>query len=179
MKMKRLDFIKKCAAVLVIIVAASFIIDTGCNLGAEESVINFTGVIVKTIGEVKIRKSGEKTWVDAKHGMELGIEDQIMTGADSTMDIIFKRNGQRSHIRILEKADMILMTLNLDKVTGDSEILLDLAIGHIIIKTDPLKGKSRFEVLTPTSMTAVRGTVFEVNVIKEEEGPLSNADISQ
>ena len=73
----RLDFLKKCAAVLVIVVAVSFIIDTRCNLEAEESIINFGGVIVKTIGEVKIRKSGEKTWVDAKHGMELGVEDQI------------------------------------------------------------------------------------------------------
>ena len=91
---------------------------------------------------------------------------------------MFNRNRQRSKIRVLEEADMSLMTLNLDKVTGDSEILLDLAIGHIIIKTDPLKGKSRFEVLTPTSMTAVRGTGFEVIVVREK-GPIANDQVVQ
>ena len=79
---------------------------------------------------------------------------------------------------LAQEADMSLATLNLDKVTGDSEILLDLTIGHIIIKTDPLKGKSKFEVLTPTSMTAVRGTGFEV-IVKRRESPLTNAETIQ
>jgi len=176
--MRPFDITKKLVIMAVMVAALAFAADTQCGgLEAEESVVNFTGTIVKVIGDVKVRRAAGKDWTAAKQGMEISVEDQIMTGPDSTADIMFKRSGERSIVRILEEADMSLMTVNLDKVTGDSEILLDLAIGHIIIKTDPLKGKSKFEVLTPTSMTAVRGTVFEVNVVRES--PLGNEDIAQ
>jgi len=158
--------------------AVSLTLPRGDVFSAEEALTNFTGRIIRIMGDVKIRRSGEKDWIQAKQGIDIGPNDQIMTGVASSADILFIRNSERSKIRILENADMSLMTLNLDKVTGDSEILLDLAIGHIIIKTDPLKGKSRFEVLTPTSMTAVRGTGFEVNVVRGK-GPLGNEDITQ
>lgn len=167
--MKALGFMKRLVIVIAIVMAVSLVCDFRHSLDAEDAFINFTGKIVKIVGDVHIRRAGEKEWIVAKHGMELGVEDQIMTGIESSVDIMFNRHGQRSKVRILEEAEMSLMTLNLDKVTGDSEILLDLAIGHIIIKTDPLKGKSRFEVLTPTSMTAVRGTGFEVEVVRRED----------
>jgi hypothetical protein len=166
---------KRSLFILILVAAVRLVCGIGSTIYAEDGRVAFTGRIVKAEGDVMVRRAGEKEWFKAEHGMELSVEDQIMTGVESTADIIFKRNGQRSTVRILEEADMSLMKLNLDKVTGDSEILLDLAIGHIIIKTDPLKGKSRFEVLTPTSMTAVRGTVFEVNVTREES-PSGNAD---
>jgi len=177
---KTLHIAKKLAVLAAIIMALSSICDFGYTVSAQEgSLVNFTGTIVRINGDVKIHRAQQKDWIAAKYGMELGAQDQIMTGAGSSADIEFIRNEERSKVRILEKADMSLMTLNLDKVTGDSEILLDLAIGHIIIKTDHLKGKSRFEVLTPTSMTAVRGTGFEVNVVKEEKGPAANSDVIQ
>lgn len=175
--MLRLDLVKRLVVLTVIVTAALFICDFTSGLDAEEVLLHFTGRLVKITGDVQIRRVGEREWMPAKHGMELGVEDQIVTGAGSSADVLFIRNGQRSMVRILEEADMSLMTLNLDKVTGDSEILLDLAIGHIIIKTDPLKGKSRFEVLTPTSMTAVRGTGFEVKVVRQDRGPIGNENI--
>lgn len=153
--------------------AISFIYDHGCIAGAQENpFISLKGKITKVTGDVRIRRSQEKDWTPATYGMELGVEDQIITGSKSSADIVFVRNGVSSKVRILEKADMCLMTLSLDKVTGDSEILLDLAIGHIIVQTDSLKGNSKFEVLTPTSMTAVRGTGFEINVTREEKDPV-------
>jgi len=175
--MKSFAFIKRLVIAAVIVAAVSIVCDFGHGLDAEESFVNFKGRIVKIIGEAHIRRAGEKDWIEAKQGMELAVDDQITTGRNTTVDIIFNRSGQRSMIRILEEADMSLMTLNLDKVTGDSEILLDLAIGHIIIKTDRLSGKSRFEVLTPTCMTAVRGTGFEVKVTRE--GPIGNETVIQ
>ncbi|MFH1753853.1 MAG: FecR domain-containing protein [Candidatus Omnitrophota bacterium] len=177
--MKAYGLTKKLAILSLAIMAGSLLFYAPCGLEAEESITGFTGKIVKIMGEVKIKRSGENDWIGAKHGMEIGVEDRIVTGIDSSADILFVRNKERSKIRILEEADMSLLTLDLDKVTGDSEILLDLAIGHIIIKTDPLKGKSRFEVLTPTSMTAVRGTGFEIKVSRREEGPVVNGNIAQ
>ena len=179
--MKTLLGAKRLVVPAVVIAAVLCIL---CDSGRTDdargtSCVNFTGRIIKVTGDVKIRKTGENDWVAAKNGIELGVEDQITTGVESSADIIFIRNEERSKVRILEKADMSLMTLNLDTVTGDSAILLDLAIGHIIIKTDPLKGKSRFEVLTPTSMTAVRGTGFEIKVVKEEKGPAVNGNVIQ
>ena len=176
--MHSLGLTKKLVVAMMMIAALSLSCQTGYGLAQEEGFVNFKGRIVKIMGDVKMLPAGEKKWVEAKQGMDVGVKDVIKTGAESSVDIVFNRKGQRSKIRVLENADMSLMTLNLDKVTGDSEILLDLVIGHIIIKTDPLKGKSRFEVLTPTSMTAVRGTGFEV-IVKKNKGPIGNGDIAQ
>ncbi len=140
----------------------------------EGDMDSFKGKLVKVVGDVHIQKAGEITFQKAKQGMELDASDRIKTGIESSADIMLTRSGKRSKIRILDEAQMSLVTLNLDKVTGDSEILLDLAIGHIIIKTDALSGKSRFEVVTPTAMTAVRGTGFEVKVVRER--PVLNGD---
>jgi len=145
---------------------------------AAEDIVNFTGKLVRVTGDVQIKRAGQLMWETAEHGMEISAKDEIKTGIESSTDIVFSRNGKRSKVRILDEANMSLLTLDLDKVTGDSEILLDLAIGHIIIKTDPLSGKSKFEVVTPTAMTAVRGTGFEVKVVKDE-GPVANAEAVQ
>jgi len=206
--MKTLYVAKKLAVLAAVIAVVLCIGDLRCALDAQEaSVVNLTrsprlrggvrvnpeqglrlssgrvegltGTVVKITGDVQVRRAGEKDWVAAKNGMELSEEDQIMTGAGSSADIEFIRNEWHSNVRILEEADMSLMTLDLDKITGDTEILLDLAIGHIIIQTDHCKGKSRFEVLTPTSMTAVRGTGFEVKVVREENGPAAHGGIAQ
>lgn len=177
--MKALCLAEKLMILAALIAASIFIF----NIATAEdlqlpSLINFTGNITNITGAVNIYKAREKGWVPARIGMELDMEDRIMTGPASSTDIVFVRSDNCSKVRILENADMSLKTLNLDKVTGDSQILLDLAIGHIIIKTDRLKGRSRFEVLTPTSMTAVRGTGFEVNVTREE-GHAANAFIAK
>jgi hypothetical protein len=154
----------KITVALIMIAGAAYAQDAS-------SVIELKGKIIKTMGDVQVKRAGEIAWQKAEHGMELGLRDVIKTGIDSTADILINKDAARSKIRILEEADMSFATLNLDKVTGESEILLDLVIGHIIIKTDPLKGKSKFEVLTPTSLTAVRGTAFEVKVVRQAEGP--------
>ena len=167
--MKNFNLTKKLVIIAIIAAAITLTCSTRDIFSADEAnFIDFTGKIVKSIGDVKIKPAGEKDWVEAKNGMEVGVKDVIKTGIDSSADLMFMRKSVRSKIRILEEADMSLMTLNLDKVTGDSEILLDLVIGHIIIKTDPLKGNSSFEVLTPTSMTAVRGTGFEIKVVRDK-----------
>ncbi len=176
--MKTFMFTRRLVIATVVIAALCLASYPGKVADAEDAYTNFTGKIMKVEGTAQIRKAGETGWVAAKHGMKLAVDDQIITGIDSRVEVLFVRNGKRSKVIILDEADMSLMTLNLDKVTGDSEILLDLAIGHIIIKTDPLKGKSRFEVLTPTSMTAVRGTGFEVWVYNPE-GPERNESIIQ
>ncbi|MEI7751999.1 MAG: FecR domain-containing protein, partial [Candidatus Omnitrophota bacterium] len=51
-----------------------------------------------------------------------------------------------------------------DGLTGDRTTILDLAIGKILVKVEALKGNSKFEVKTPTALTGVRGTLFEVAV---------------
>jgi hypothetical protein len=51
-----------------------------------------------------------------------------------------------------------------DPVMGDKTTILDLAIGKVMVHVEKLKGNSRFEVRTPTALTGVRGTTFEVTV---------------
>jgi Uncharacterized protein conserved in bacteria len=162
----------KTKGILTATVIAAALVTVACHAyaaGEGEGPVNFTGRIVKIEGSVQVRPEGALLWEDAEHGTEIGVKDTIKTGIDSKADIMFTRNGTRSKIRVMPESEMNMMTLDLDKVTGDSQILLDLAVGHIIVKTDSLKGGSKFEVLTPTSMTAVRGTGFEVIVKSKEE----------
>ena len=55
-------------------------------------------------------------------------------------------------------------TAETDPKTGNKMTLLDLAVGKVLVHAAKLKGGSRFEVRTPTAISGVRGTVFEVEV---------------
>ena len=72
--------------------------------------------------------------------------------------------GTVGRVEIKEGSLFRIAKAETDATTGDMTTLLDLAIGKILVKVESLKGNAKFEVKTPTALTGVRGTVFEVSV---------------
>lgn len=132
--------------------------------GCEESrIILRTGQIVNMAGEVDIKKAGEDFWRKASMGLLLSQYDTIRTQPESSVDVEFsKKEGEYFKIRLRDESKLSFTRLEQDSRTTIEDILLDLAIGDVLIKTDKLHKKSKFQVRTPTSMIGVRGTRFEV-----------------
>lgn len=132
--------------------------------GCEEARVIFrTGQIVNMAGEVDIKRAGEDFWRKASMGLLLSQYDTIKTHPEGSVDVEFsKKEGQYFKIRLRDESQLSFSKLEQDSKTTVEDILLDLAIGDVLIKTDKLHKKSMFQVRTPTSMIGVRGTRFEV-----------------
>lgn len=119
-------------------------------------------------GEVTVKLAGEE-WQPATDGMVLHEQDELKTGKKSFAKLLLDEKGSTGQVEVKENSHLRLNTLQWGATEGEKVTLLDLAIGKVLIHAEKLKGKSKFEVRTPTSTTGVRGTIFEVAV--EEKSP--------
>ena len=151
-------------AVIIAALANLTIFTVPAYLASEESgIILRGGQIVNLVGEADIKKVGENIWTEASVGLLLSQYDMIRTRDGANVDIEFpKKDGQYFKIKIMDNSELSFTRLEYDATTMAENILLDLAIGDVLIKTDRLDPKSKFRVRTPTSMIGVRGTRFEV-----------------
>ncbi|MFH1441166.1 MAG: FecR domain-containing protein [Candidatus Omnitrophota bacterium] len=119
-------------------------------------------IIVKIDGSAEVRTAA-KQWVRAKVNMKLVQGDIIRTNEKSVV-LLQLDSEQTAVVEIKENSKLKLAELQSTK-EGDVVTLLDLSMGDILIEAKKLQTtKSKFEVKTPTSIVAVRGTKFEVSV---------------
>ena len=102
-------------------------------------------------------------WQSAKDGMVILPGDEIRTAPDAKVKVLLD-DGKTGTVEVKEGSLFRIETADVDKTTGDKTTLLDLAIGKVLVQAQKLQGGSKFEVRTPTTLTGVRGTVFEVTV---------------
>ena len=112
--------------------------------------------------DVFVRSRGGE-WKSATDGMVILPGDEVKTAEKNSVDVLMD-GGKVGHVEIKEGSLFRIQKAETDVVTGDRTTILDLAIGKILVKVEALKGNSKFEVRTPTALTGVRGTVFEVTV---------------
>jgi len=115
-------------------------------------------------GMVWFRKGGTEDWKGATKGMLLLENDEIKTGENAKAEILLDAAGETGKLNLAPNSQLRIETMKQDTTSGDKTTLLDLALGRVLIKAEKLKGNSAFQVKTPTSICAVRGTVFEVSV---------------
>jgi hypothetical protein len=89
--------------------------------------------------------------------------DEVKTAEKNSVEVLMD-GGKIGHVEIKEGSLFRIQQAETDSSTGDKTTILDLAIGKILVKVEALKGNSKFEVRTPTALTGVRGTIFEVTV---------------
>ena len=148
---------KKSLFVILLILALSF------SLAIAAESIKRTAVILETKGTVET-KSANGIWVPAQTGAILNPEDAIRTAGKSMAILNLDGNGQTATVEVKEKTELELTKMLAEK-GGAEKTLLDLSLGNILIKAKKLHSeKSSFEVKTPTSVVAVRGTTFSVSV---------------
>jgi len=115
-------------------------------------------------GAVWFRKGGTGEWKGAEKGMLLLENDEVKTAENAKAVILLDAAGETGKIDLAPNTQMRIETMAQDTTSGEKTTLLDLALGRVLIKAEKLKGNSSFQVKTPTSICAVRGTVFEVTV---------------
>jgi hypothetical protein len=112
--------------------------------------------------DVFVRSRGGE-WKSAKDGMVILPGDEVKTAQGNVAEMMLD-GGATGRVEIKEGSLFRIQKAETDAATGDRTTILDLAIGKILVKVEALKGNSKFEVRTPTALTGVRGTLFEVTV---------------
>jgi hypothetical protein len=121
------------------------------------------GVLKNLSGKDVFLKCRGGEWQAAKEGMTLLPGDEIRTASNSSVDVLLDGN-KVGRVEIKEGSLFRIGKAETDVLTGDKTTLLELAIGKVMVHAEKLQGKSKFEVKTPTVLTGVRGTIFEVTV---------------
>jgi hypothetical protein len=89
--------------------------------------------------------------------------DEVKTASTASVKVILD-GGKVGLVEIMEGSLFRINKAETNPETGDKTTLLDLAIGKVLVHAGKLQGNSKIEVRTPTALTGVRGTVFEVAV---------------
>jgi len=120
------------------------------------------GVLKNPGKDVFVRKNGGE-WTAAKDGMIILPGDEVKTAEKNSVEVLMD-GGRVGRIEIKEGSLFRIQKAETHVATDDKTTILDLALGKILVKVEALKGNSKFEVRTPTALTGVRGTTFEVTV---------------
>ena len=118
---------------------------------------------LKNPGKDVFVKSSGGEWKSATDGMVILPGDEVKTAENNSVDVLMD-GGKIGRVEIKEGSLFRIQKAETDPVTGDRATILNLALGKILVKVESLKGNSKFEVRTPTALTGVRGTLFEVTV---------------
>jgi hypothetical protein len=108
-------------------------------------------VIINITGDVKVRMKETNKWDLAKPGLALNIEDTIKTGGNSSAVI---RLGQISVAKVKENTTVAVYQLAKNPIIyiEEGDVLIDSGTPHT----------ASYYVITPTAVTAVRGTVIDI-----------------
>ncbi|HSV97656.1 MAG TPA: FecR domain-containing protein [Spirochaetota bacterium] len=141
---------KPVTAIILCVFCVSFI--SSCANKAKEST---TLTVHSLFGEAKaVSQSGERKLAP---GDSIAQEDTILTGASSLIDIVYGTSGI---IRINENSQVRMTALFTGE--GANRSRMDLASGKMFVTVSKLAKGSSFEVASPTTIAAVRGTSFRV-----------------
>ena len=129
------------------------------------------GVLKDVKGDVEIRKRGGQEWMDAHNDMKIGPGDIISTGITGKATLLFKN----SESKILPLTQFVLGR----SVSADTQMYTELYLlaGKVsthVIKTKYTGIKNKFNIITPTAVVGVRGTI---ETVEYNPGMGTKADI--
>lgn len=119
------------------------------------------GTITKFTGDIKVTTKGSDTAHAARQGEVVSEGDKIVTGPNSIVEIVLD-NGNALYLK--QNTDITILKLVIDAKTGEFENIFGTEKGDVKARIEGLKGKSKFEVKTPTAICGARGTIMLVHV---------------
>lgn len=147
----------------------STLINNVCNLKLsskeDKGYIN-KATIYEIYGKVLVQRENSEKWDNVKVGMQLIQSDTIKTSKDSWAKL---KVGMFGRITINENSEIVLSKLYYEARDNSESIILNLAMGEVTVDTREVTANSKFEVHTPTTVAAVRGTIYKVEVVLEED----------
>ena len=105
---------------------------------------------MQVIGNVEIFKTNQG-WIPASNGDTLTLEDKIRTGETARAELEY---DDGTILRMKSGCELVLL-----------ENSIKLSFGDTWIKA--VKRGTRFKVITPTAVAGVKGTIFEVDVTRD------------
>jgi hypothetical protein len=151
------------ASSIILTVLIAIFLTSANAAGAAKNV-----AVTNAKGNVMVMSQGSSEWKKAEFGSMLGSGDTIKTGADSYADLNFSGNSEDAMVRVDANSTMKIDSYVAARAAENKKIILDLAMGDIMVKANKLKSESQFQVRTPTSIVGVRGTGFKVQVTAEK-----------
>ncbi len=118
---------------------------------------------LKNPGKDVFVKCAGGEWQAAKDGMVIMPGDVVKTASSGSVEVMLD-GGKVGRVDVKAGSLFRINKAGTNPATGDKTTLLELAVGKLIAHVEKLQGNSKFEVRTPTALTGVRGTVFEVTV---------------
>lgn len=129
--------------------------------------------IISITGRAEIQRARSSTTEPAKVGSLMQLGDQLSTEDDSSVAIEF---ADKSVLSLHENSLVHFDHLSAHGVTGMVDSRLNLLKGRMDTKVTPAVGPgSRFEIETPSAISAVRGTVYRALVM--DNGDKSNIEV--
>jgi hypothetical protein len=116
--------------------------------------------IVEVRGTVKAISDPSRPPLSLVPGSELRVGDRIETGPDSSATIQF---ADQSLLLVQAETTLVFDTLSAFGKSGMVDTRLRIQRGRLESQVVPAKGPaSRYQVITPAAVTAVRGTSFRI-----------------
>lgn len=125
-------------------------------------IVQLIGVVDRVEGKAEVQRQGKGRWIPLKEEMYVQTEDLVHTATKSRAEIRWL-DGTRMRIEPDTTLQITKSTMNTLNKAKRSEYKLE--IGKVWIRIiEALSPESKFEITTPTSTAAVRGTIFSVEV---------------
>ncbi|MBN1983369.1 MAG: FecR domain-containing protein [Chitinivibrionales bacterium] len=133
---------------------------------AEESSTTDFATVSEIIGTVQVQSDQSKQWSEVPIGKTLGIGAQLRTFLESSCELRFKSG---SVLKIGENSVVELKSIIFDEHTNRIQTSISLHAGQLWANVKKLVNRiSVYEVETPTSVAAIRGTRFGVFIINQQ-----------
>jgi hypothetical protein len=119
----------------------------------------------RAVGRVKITRTNGAVDIAIKPGALIHLGDTLKTGPESSVAVVF---ADGSALTLYSDAEMRFDHLNAYGKTGMVDSRLHLGRGRLQTRIKPSTGPgSRFEIHTPSAITAVRGTAYRAAISPE------------
>ncbi len=117
--------------------------------------------ITSVQGEVSLLRNGAREAIAVTDGVTLHSGDRLRTGAASNLVIRF---ADGSELLVAADSDVLMDSLSAYGDTGMVDTRIRLQGGSVDTQVQPARGPgSRYEIITPAAIAAVRGTDFRVS----------------
>ena len=121
--------------------------------------------ITRIEGSAQVVKSGSSSWRAARLNMPLQVNDQLKSGSESLIEITYR------HGAIMRLAENTTFSI---RKSGAGEVSTSIPKGNVWVNMKKITSSARdFDVLTPTAVAAIRGTIFQMMSL-----PDSSADVA-
>lgn len=155
---KKISIILAAAAILVAGLAFTIFQSKSTTKQKPEEVALEAKIIFVT-GEVTLKDETGKNKPKPTVGTVLGVNDIIVTGNKSTVEIDL---GKGSSVRVKSNSEFSIKKLIASSSKTEQEVFLNR--GMLLLNVNKQKKEDIFNVVTPTIIAGVRGTKFQIEV---------------